>query len=466
MTVLLAGRDDVTLDAFERVAWGGEDVELAPAALERMAACRQEFLALLDAEPTLSVYGVTTGTGERAGQGLAAAAQLEEATRAPVNGSSFGEPLPERVVRGIVLARLTGFVEGNAAVRPELALAVAALLDGPLPEVPARGNAGSGEILALGHLFNGIGIPLELKEPIALVNGSPCAAALVADGALLARRRLPRAEQVFALAVEAIAAPLGAFAAELEPLWDDPEETAALQALRDLLAGAAAERRTYQAPVSFRILPRVLARSRRALAEAERAASVSLRAVTDNPVFVPSADGRPATVLSNGSYHNAMAAPALDGLAAAAADLVQIAERQTEAILDELLTEGICPHPLSTLSMVQAAWAEDARAAAQATILPLGGLGQNDTPAPAFIAWDRCRRAGECLDAALATLAVVASQGLHEHGRPAPPALTGALDEIRGYVPLLEEPRPIGPEVGRLAAAFVNARRGSPTSHR
>ncbi|MGI8421224.1 MAG: aromatic amino acid lyase, partial [Gaiellaceae bacterium] len=211
MTVLLAGRADVTLDAFERVAWGGEDVELAPAALERMAACRQEFLALLESEPTLSVYGVTTGTGERAGQGLAAAAQLEEATRAPVNGSSFGEPLPERVVRGIVLARLTGFVEGNAAVRPELALAVAGLLGGPLPEVPARGNAGSGEILALGHLFNGIGIPLELKEPIALVNGSPCAAALVADGALLARRRLPRAEQVFALAVEAIAAPLGAF---------------------------------------------------------------------------------------------------------------------------------------------------------------------------------------------------------------------------------------------------------------
>ena len=259
MTVLLAGRDDVSLEAFTRVAWRGEGVELAPAALARMTACRREFLALLAADPSLSVYGVTTGTGEGAGALLAPAARAEAATRAPVNGSSFGEPLPERVVRGIVLARLTTFIEGNAAVRPELARAVGALLDGPLPEVPARGNGGAGEIVALGHLFHGIGIPLELKEPIALINGSPCAAALTADGVLLARARAARSERIFSLAVEAIAAPLGAFAAELEPLWDDPAETAVLRSLRELLAGAVADRRPYQAPVSFRILPRLLA---------------------------------------------------------------------------------------------------------------------------------------------------------------------------------------------------------------
>ncbi len=52
-------------------------------------------------------------------------------------------------MRGIVLTRLTGMVEGNSGVRPELARAVAGMLEsGPLPTVPSQGNGGSGEIIA------------------------------------------------------------------------------------------------------------------------------------------------------------------------------------------------------------------------------------------------------------------------------------------------------------------------------
>jgi histidine ammonia-lyase len=453
LTVVLRTRSDIDLDAYERVARHGEGVEVAPQALERMAACRRSFLALLEREPELVVYGVTTGFGERAGDRLDAEERAALARQPPLTGSSFGEPLPEPVVRGIVLARLANFVDGHAAVRPELAIAVAVLLDGELPAVPLRGNGGSGEILALGHLFHEVGthVRLEPKEGLALVNGSPCAAALAADLALDARRRLPVTEQVFALAAEALGAPLDAYGPELEELWEDEAEAEALRSLRASLEGGAADRRGHQAPVSFRILPRLLGRARRALAEAERAAAVSLRAVTDNPVY---ANGR---VLSNGGYHNALAPPALDGLAFAAADLCQLAERQTEALLRELLADGRCPRPLSTLSMVQAAWAEDARSSAQPTILPLGGLGQNDTPAPSFFAWEKARRVASCLDASLATLAVVASNSLHARGRAAPPALAGLLDDVRACVPVLDEPRPLGDELARLTSALVSS---------
>ena len=77
--------------------------------------------------------------------------------------------------------------------------AVAALLDGNgLPPVPALGNGCPGEIQALSHLFSGLYDklergelpPLEEKEALALVNGSPCAVALATDAALAARRRL------------------------------------------------------------------------------------------------------------------------------------------------------------------------------------------------------------------------------------------------------------------------------------
>jgi len=195
--------------------------------------------------------------------------------------------------------------------------------------------------------------------------------------------------------------------------------------------------------------PRQLGRSRRAAAEAARAAETSLRAVTDNPVFVA-----PDRVLSNGGYHDAAAAPALDGLAAAAADLCVLAERQTEALLRSLLETGSCPRPVSTLSMVQAGLAEEARRTAQTTVLPLGGLAQNDTPSPVFFAWDAYDRVANCLRASLAALAVVASQTLHERDRGAPPALAGLLAEVRTHVPVVTEPRTLGPALEDLAAAL------------
>jgi histidine ammonia-lyase len=458
MPVLLRSRSDIDLDSFLRVAWKGESVAIAGEALERIARCRETFLQLVESDPDAVIYGVTTGPGDRASVPLSGEERERWASRPALTGASFGEPLPERVTRGIVLARLANFVEGNAAVRPEVAQAVAALLDGgPLPAVPARGNGGAGEILALGHLFHELGsrVGLELKEPIALVNGSPCAAALVADAALAGRRRLQLAEEVFALSAEAIQAPLEAYSADLEPLWDDEHEEAALRRIRALLEGGSGERRPYQSPVSYRILPRVLGQARRAVAGAETGATLSLRSVTDNPVYVPPDERRPlGAVFSTGGYHDGRASPALDGLAFAWADLCQLAERQTEQLLVDPSALGASDRFFSLFGMVQVAWAEDARAAAQPTFLPLGGYGQNDTASPSFLAWNKEGRAAACFEAALAVLAVVASQTLFLHDRRPAPGLAGLLDGVRALFPPVEEWRPLGTDCERVAAAF------------
>ena len=55
-------------------------------------------------------------------------------------------------------------------------------------------------------------------------------------------------------------------------LWGDEYEAAALRGLREFLVGAGGGRRNYQAPVSYRIVPRILGHAHRALAAAERAA--------------------------------------------------------------------------------------------------------------------------------------------------------------------------------------------------
>jgi histidine ammonia-lyase len=342
VTVVLRSRADLDLETYRRVAWGGEPVELAPEAVARIADCRRSFLALVDSDPNLVVYGVTSGYGERARIRLSADERRAQASWPPRwADASFGEPMPERLVRGIVLARLVNFLEGHAAVRPELAEAVAGMLDGtePLPAVALQGNGDSGEIVALSRLFGDLGerVGPEEKEALALINGSPCAAAALADAALAGRNRLRLAHEIFALSVEALAAPLEAYAPELEELWGDVHETRALQTLRGLLEQSPiADRRPYQAPVSYRILPRVFGEAHRALEAVEEAAETSLRSVSDNPVYIPPDGEHPlGRVWSTGGYHNGMAYPALDRLAATWANLCQLADRHGERLVHD-----------------------------------------------------------------------------------------------------------------------------------
>jgi histidine ammonia-lyase len=463
VAVLIGNRADVSLDAVRRVAWEGEAVELAPAALALMDRCHAAFAAFVEArlaeDPGALIYGTTTAPGDGAAVALTPEAQARRPTRL-WTAHAFGEPLPERVVRAIVLARQANFVEGHAAVRGAVAEAVAAMLDAPLPEVPAQGSGGSGEVVALGRLFYDLSARMELtpKERMALINGSPCAAALVADLALAGGRRLALAEAVFALAAETARVPLEAFSADLEELWGDEHETAALRSLRGLLDGGSAERQPHQASVSFRILPRVLGRARRAQAEAEDAAAVSLRSVTDNPLFVPPDATRPlGAVFSTGGYHNARAPAAIDGLGIAWADLCQLAQRITDKLLQHPVTAPLLARDqwtMKPLHMVQTGWAEEARAHAGATQLSLGGFGQNDVPAMSFLAWRRANAVGRCLEAALAILAALGAQALHGASEPAPPALADLVEQVRASFPPVEHVRPLGPDADALAAAF------------
>ena len=475
MTIALATRHDIDLAAFHRVAWQGETVRIAHRAAARIAECRATFLELIDKDPNVIIYGVTTAMGELASIRLTHDQRDRHARIKPFPAAtSFGQPLPDRVVRGIVLARLANFLDGHAATSPRIAAAVAEMLDdGPMPALTTCGQGGSGEILALYPLFAELaaGFELEVRERGSLINGSPCAAALVADGALAARRRLALAVRVFALSIEAFRAPLEHYDAALEPLWGDLGEAEALAALRALLVGAGAGRRNYQAPVSYRVVPRVLGHGYRTLAAAERAATVSLAAVSDNPVYLPPDDAHPyGRCISTGGYHNAMAAPALDDLAATWADLTQLCLRHAVKLLDgrashlpDMLLVGRAEGEsdgrgnIGYIPMTMAGYVEQARSAAQTSFIPgsdTGGAGQDDVGTPAFLAYTKEAEAGRCLDASLAMLALIAAQALFVTDRPAPPALRDFVATIRRVVPPVIEDRVLGPELGRLAELF------------
>ena len=304
-------------------------------------------------------------------------------------------------------------------------------------------------------------------EEEALLGGSPCSAALAAGAAVSARYRLGYATGICALSIEGFRAPLTAYDEALDGLWGDPHETAALRGLRRYLEGAGtAERRFHQAPVSYRIIPRVLGQVHRAVAAVEKAATVSLRSVTSDVVYVGDELGRPAgRPVRSGGYLNGMAYPALNALSAAWADLALVAERQVTALNTaetsglpvNLVAPGAPGNGTYAYGWAANGYVEEARAAATPALLP-GAVEEPhaDVLSPTFGAYRRERRAAECLDGVQAILAIVSSQALFVTGRnPAQPLLP-VLSFVRSVFPPIDGTgdRDLSADGGRLQQAL------------
>ena len=434
MTVVINSRDDFTLENYRRVAMDGEAVAIGERARQVMAAGRADFMRLLESDRTQFIYGVTSSFGPRARVTIPPEEQRTHAREFSFRGNwarGFGGGyLDERVVRGIVFARLANFVAGNSKARPVVAERVAALLDGPVPPVPLDGQVGAGEVLPLAHALAGLrSDDLEEGEANPIANGSPVSAALAADTALLAGPRLGRAEQVLALSVEAWRAPLDPYHEALDGLGGDEGDAAARAALRRHLAGASPDgRRPGRVPLSYLVLAGLLGQAHRAVAGVAEAARVSLRSVTDNPVYLPPDARHPlGWVTSTGGFHNAMAYPALNALAAAWADLAVAAVQQ----VTELRALGPAGSAAAGPGPALSGLADDARAAARPTLLPAAvNDPQDDVSMPVFSAYRREAEAARCLDRAIAVLAAEAGQVLLASGRGPAPPLADLLESV------------------------------------
>ena len=465
MTVVVNSRDDFTLENYRRVALGGEPVAIGPQAVAVMAAARADFLRLLESDRTQFIYGVTSNFGPRAKVTIPPDEQRAHAQALGFRGKwarGFGGGyLDERIVRGIIFARLANFVAGNSKARPLVAERVADLLGRPLPPVPLDGEIGAGEVLPMAHVLGEFRRDdLGEGEANPVSNGSPVSAAMAADTALLARHRLEHAEQILALSVEAFRAPLDAYDEVLDELWGDDDEASALAALRRYLEGASADGRAAAAPASYQALGRVLGQTHRAVAGVEETARVSLRSVTDNPVYIPPDEGHPlGRAFSTGGFHNAMAYPALNALAAAWADLTLLTGRHVTALRATASAGTRAVNAASGPSAVLSGFIEEARAAALPSLLPAAvNDPQDDVSSPTFSAYRRQVRAAECLDGALAVLAAEASQVLFITGRQPAPPIRDLLEKIRAiFPPVMGDAGSLGMAAGELAAALARS---------
>ena len=456
MSVFIDDVQDLSLENFSKVAHQGQACVLTTSAKSRIEGNREKFLAFTDAHSSEHVYGVTTKHHTGAKAVLSRSDRTEYSTRLPSTPATFGAPVPERLVRGIIFARLTDVLNGTACLRPQTAERLLDLLDsGPGP-VPRYGNGEPGDIIPLGTVlrstFNGT---LEIGEGMALINGSPVGTAVLADAAVNGRSLFGKAATVFALAAAAIGSPGAHYAPELGRLWNDPHQAAALDALRDLLGPTARpEESSYQAPVSFRSAPRLLGWLHRTQKSVEECALISLQASSNNPVFCPPSPEHPdGAMLSNGGYHNPMVAPSLDALSRSWADVCQLATAQVNRLCelgDGLMATEAEPQ-VSLFYMTSAGWAEEARTAATTSLISIAGGSQTDTGTPDLLAWNKNEHVRTALDANLAVLALVAAHTIARRNTSVPERLESFQHDLLSAFPLGSDPEDFGDRLGRIA---------------
>ena len=149
--------------------------------------------------------------------------------------------------------------------------------------------------------------------------------------------------------------------------------------MNEYLAGVPQTNRlSHQAPVSWRIIPTVLATAARAVRGAEETGEQSLQSVAHNPVYIPpNADYPNGRAISPGGFHNQQASRAIDILNAAGADICALAAKHTSRLLDGvafglpklLVPEGSAVIGTEFLAWSQTSHSERARQAAMPALL-------------------------------------------------------------------------------------------------
>ena len=479
-----------TLEELEAVARGAAAPPLDGADRERIAAARAVVEAAL--ESGTAVYGVTTGFGRLENVRIAAsdAAQLQvNLLRSHAVGS--GPPLPEEVVRGMLLLLASSLRRGHSGVRAELVELVLALLErGVTPVIPSKGSVGSsGDLAPLAHLglvLIGEGeaslagevlpgrealaraglapVALSAKEGLAIINGTHLMAAAGGLAVRDAERLLDAAVTAVALSLEAFMGSTMPFDARLHDLRRQPGPTAIAARLRGLLDGSPvvashADCGRVQDPYTLRCAPQVLGAVADSLAYIEGAIERELGAVTDNPLVVEDA------ILSGGNFHGQPLSLPLDHLALALCELASFSERRTYALLSPSyagLPAFLTPRPGLSSGLMIAQYAAAALVnESQVLAHPAGAgsiptsAGQEDFNSMGALAALKARTAAENAAQVIATELVCAVQGLEFH-RPlqSTPALEQAAARVREYVPRVEEDRSLAGELAELAHAL------------
>ena len=353
------GPQRLTIATLAEILKQGKKLALGEEARQRIQSGR-EFLDKTLAASDEPIYGINTGFGALCDVKISKH-QIEELQHNLVvsHACGTGDPVPQEMVRLMLLLKVQSLGYGHSGVRTELVERLIHLYNHDvLPVVYEQGSLGaSGDLAPLAHLslpLFGEGevwyrneprpaaevmaelglepLTLKAKEGLALLNGTQFMSAYACMLLIEAHALMDKGDIVAALSIDAYDCRPEPFDALIHHIRRQPGQIEVATRMRHLLAGseiAVQEKTQVQDPYSFRCIPQVHGASRQAIAHVREVVEHEINGVTDNPNIFPE-EGR---ILSGGNFHGQPLALALDYLAIALAELGSISERRIYLLL-------------------------------------------------------------------------------------------------------------------------------------
>jgi histidine ammonia-lyase len=352
---------------FQDIGGEREGIELDPQLLERVAAGRERFNALM--EKNVPIYGVTTGFGASVTKPVARAqSEKLQANLIAYLSCGTGPRLPRAAVRAAMLFRLNSLTRGYSGVSVELVQRLRLFLERDwIPVVPREGSLGaSGDLIPLAYIaqaLQGKGevetptgteavsallekhketpYALKAKEGLALVNGTSamCGLAFVNYqhcGFLLSLATLATAWTCLALRgrVEAFGALVNSEAKKFSGQGAVAAQVRAF--LEDEAYSAPAGNNPIQDKYSLRCAPQVLGPVLESLELAERWLETEINGVSDNPLI-----GEEGELAMGGNFYGGYLAHGMDYMKLCLGHVADLADRQLITLMDEHTNRGL-----------------------------------------------------------------------------------------------------------------------------
>ena len=368
MAIVLDG-SGLTVDKVVAIARNNEKVQLAPAAVERIKACRAMLEKKIAAREIM--YGINTGIGEFS-EVVLTDDQVKDFQKYLIynHAAGIGDPMPAEYVRGAIAGRINVHAHGNSGCRIEITQTLVELLNrGVTPFVCQKGSVGAcgdlapmsqiallmlgeGQAWYQGELMSGkaameaagIRVPdLQARDGLAVINGSNVLTAMSALFLHDANRWLKQAEIACAMSLEALKANMKPYLPKLHEVRGFSGAIRSAKAIRKLVEGGdLAEGRVphkVQDAYSMRSTPQVIGAAHDALAYARSQVEIELNGVGDNPIFFPEEN----LALSGANFQGTPVSLPMD-LAGIAVTMVSVmSERRMNRLNNPALSVGLPP---------------------------------------------------------------------------------------------------------------------------
>ncbi len=362
--------EHLTFDEYRRVVLYKERVGLAAQAYEKMRASRE--VVERSVREGRKIYGITTGFGALSNVKISPQkVSILQKNLLLSHAAGVGDPLPNEVVRGMLLLRINSLAKGYSGIRADVVDRLIYFLNEDLISyVPSQGSVGaSGDLAPLAHLSlpligygkiyyegnwrdasdvlkeKGISpLNLEAKEGLALINGTQAMTAILAGCLIKFTTLFKTALLTSVISLEALKGTDTAFDEKIQATRPYVGQVKVAKTLRKLMKGSEirASHRVddprVQDAYTLRAIPQVYGAVYDVWSFTKGIVETEMNSATDNPlIFTETGE-----CLSGGNFHGEPIAIAADTFAIALSSMGNMIERRIDRLVNPLVS-GLPP---------------------------------------------------------------------------------------------------------------------------